>query len=156
MAWLSARTGEGLAELSDAVQALFPQGTPGEEGAVLTNARQAEAAGRPCLPAWSARGGLDAGVTPDAVLTDVEGRGGPGSSPAEHSGGCGGAHLRPVLCGKVKNYGALVAQLEKDSGPPDLVEKVGGQSKCFRAVFRCGTSGQVAQDGEHAGGPSAT
>ena len=46
MVRLSARTGEGLAELSDAVQALFPQGTPGEEGAVLTNARQAEAADR--------------------------------------------------------------------------------------------------------------
>ena len=70
---LSARTGEGLAELSDAVQALFPQGTPGEEGAVLTNARQAEAAERALRGLERAGEGLDAGVTPDAVLTDVEG-----------------------------------------------------------------------------------
>ena len=70
---LSARTGEGLAELSDAVRALFPQGAPGEEGAVLTNARQAEAAERALRGLERAGEGLDAGVTPDAVLTDVEG-----------------------------------------------------------------------------------
>ena len=73
MVRLSARTGEGLAELSDAVRALFPQGAPGEEGAVLTNARQAEAAERALRGLERAGEGLDAGVTPDAVLTDVEG-----------------------------------------------------------------------------------
>ncbi|MFQ8759129.1 MAG: hypothetical protein ACLSAF_06455 [Intestinimonas sp.] len=70
---LSARTGEGLAELSDAVRAPLSPGRPGEEGAVLTNARQAEAAERALRGLERAGEGLDAGVTPDAVLTDVEG-----------------------------------------------------------------------------------
>ena len=39
---------------------------------MLTNARQAEAAGRALQSVERAREALSAGVTPDALLTDVE------------------------------------------------------------------------------------
>ena len=52
--------------------ALFPQGEAGEAGAVLTNARQAQAAQAALEALQEARAGLDLGMTPDAVLTDVE------------------------------------------------------------------------------------
>ena len=55
-----------------AVAALFPQGEAGEAGAVLTNARQAQAAQAALEALQEARAGLDLGMTPDAVLTDVE------------------------------------------------------------------------------------
>ena len=68
---LSARTGEGLKELEKVVAALFPQG---EEnwGELLTNARQAEAAGRALGAVESARSALAAGMPADAVFSDVE------------------------------------------------------------------------------------
>lgn len=68
---LSARTGEGLKELEEVVAALFPQG---EEnwGELLTNARQAEAAGRALGAVESARSALAAGMPADAVFSDVE------------------------------------------------------------------------------------
>jgi len=58
-------------ELGEEVAKLFPQGaeTPGE---VLANARQAEAAGRALKAVERAGEALKAGVTPDALLTDVE------------------------------------------------------------------------------------
>lgn len=68
---LSARTGEGLEALEQAVAARFPAGeTPA--GQVLTNARQAEAMGRAAAAIAGARSALDLGFTPDAILTDVE------------------------------------------------------------------------------------
>ena len=70
---LSARTGAGLEELGAAVARLFPQGSGGEAGAMLTNARQAQAARAALAALREAETGLLAGVTPDAVLTDVEG-----------------------------------------------------------------------------------
>ena len=69
---LSARTGEGLEALGAAVARLFPQGSGGEAGAMLTNARQAQAAQTALAALREAEAGLLAGVTPDAVLTDVE------------------------------------------------------------------------------------
>ena len=68
---LSAKTGEGLEELEAAVAALFPQG---EEnwGELLTNARQAEAAGRALEAVGSALSALTAGMPADAVFSDVE------------------------------------------------------------------------------------
>ena len=69
---LSAKEGAGLEELEAAVAALFPQGGTGAAGELLTNARQAEAARRALERVESAREALEAGVTPDAVLTDVE------------------------------------------------------------------------------------
>lgn len=69
---LSARTGEGLDELGALVAELFPQGTGETAGALLTNARQAEAAARAKASVDRAMTALREGVTPDALLTDVE------------------------------------------------------------------------------------
>ena len=70
--WLSARTGAGLEALGEVVARLFPQGDGGEAGSMLTNARQAQAAQAALADLQEAGVGLRAGVTPDAVLTDVE------------------------------------------------------------------------------------
>lgn len=68
---ISAREGEGLQSLESAVAALFPVGeTP--VGSILTNARQAEAVQRAADAIRGAREALETGLTPDAVLTDVE------------------------------------------------------------------------------------
>ena len=69
---VSAKTGQGLAELEAAVAALFPQDPGQRPGALLTNARQAEAAGRARAAVDRAAQALAAGYSPDAVLTDVE------------------------------------------------------------------------------------
>ena len=69
---LSARTGEGLDELGRAVAALFPRGSEDKAGELITNARQAEAAGRALDCVVRAGQALTDGVTPDALLTDVE------------------------------------------------------------------------------------
>ena len=69
---LSARTGEGLDDLGRAVEELFPKGTEDKAGELITNARQAEAAGRALDCVVRAGQALSDGVTPDALLTDVE------------------------------------------------------------------------------------
>lgn len=69
---LSARTGEGLDELGRAVEELFPKGSEDKAGELITNARQAEAAGRALNCVVRANQALSDGVTPDALLTDVE------------------------------------------------------------------------------------
>lgn len=69
---LSARTGEGLDELGRTVAALFPQGSEDKAGELITNARQAEAASRALDCVVRAGQALTDGVTPDALLTDVE------------------------------------------------------------------------------------
>ena len=69
---LSARTGEGLDDLGRTVAALFPQGSEDKAGELITNARQAEAAGRALDCVVRAGQALTDGVTPDALLTDVE------------------------------------------------------------------------------------
>ncbi len=69
---LSARTGQGLEDLGATVAQLFPQGGAGEGGDLLTNARQAEAATRALSSVRRAGEALEMGVTPDALLTDVE------------------------------------------------------------------------------------
>ena len=70
---VSSRTGAGLTELEAAIAACFPTDEAQERGELLTNARQAEAAGRALELVRSARAGLAAGITPDALLVDVEG-----------------------------------------------------------------------------------
>ena len=70
---LSARTGQGLEELERTVAALFPADMAEDRGELLTNARQAGAAEAALEQIRSARDALAAGVTPDAVLVDVEG-----------------------------------------------------------------------------------
>ncbi len=68
---LSARTGEGIAELEAAIAALYPaEGVPA--GQILTNARQAEAVERALRAVEGAAAALAEGLTPDAVLTDAE------------------------------------------------------------------------------------
>ena len=69
---LSAKTGQGLSELEAAVAALFPRPEDVPYGQLLTNQRQEEAARRALAALDRARSALEAGVTPDALLTDVE------------------------------------------------------------------------------------
>ena len=69
---VSALTGEGLDELEKAVAALFPQDTGAQAGAMLTNARQAEAANRARSAVERGAEALAAGLSPDAVVADVE------------------------------------------------------------------------------------
>lgn len=69
---VSSLTGEGLEDLAAAVAQAFPQGGEQEAGETLTNARQAEAAQRALAAVEQAAQGHAGGMTPDAVLTDVE------------------------------------------------------------------------------------
>ena len=68
---LSSATGEGIAVLEDTVAALYPAGAA-PAGSILTNPRQAEAVRRALEALAGARSALEGGLTPDAVLTDVE------------------------------------------------------------------------------------
>ena len=69
---VSAKTGMGLDKLGELVAAQFPAGGGEAAGELLTNARQAEAARRALDSVDRAAASLAAGVTPDALLTDVE------------------------------------------------------------------------------------
>ena len=70
---LSARTGEGLDALEAAIAALVGDtGSAPWDGAVLTNARQAGAVARAIEALGRAEQAMQSGMTPDAVLTDVE------------------------------------------------------------------------------------
>ena len=66
---LSAVTGEGMEELEKAIAQLYPEMPAGQ---ILTNARQIEAMDRAAAALRGAREALSGGLTPDAVLTDVE------------------------------------------------------------------------------------
>ena len=69
---VSVVSGEGLKELEEAVRALYPlPGVPA--GEILTNARQAEAVSRALEAMEAAREAMEDGMTPDIVLTEVEG-----------------------------------------------------------------------------------
>ena len=70
---VSAVTGEGLPALEAAVAALYPPDTSVPVGQVLTSPRQADAVARALDYIRAAMDAMDAGVTPDAVLTEVEG-----------------------------------------------------------------------------------
>ena len=70
---LSARSGEGLAELEARVAELFPPEQGIAAGEVLTSARQAEAVGRALDYLRAALEAMAAGFAPDAVLTELEG-----------------------------------------------------------------------------------
>ena len=62
---------QGLDRLAELVQGMF-SGTMPCDGSILTNARQADAIRRAYDAMLSALDGLSLGLTPDAVLTDVE------------------------------------------------------------------------------------
>ena len=68
---ICAKTGDGLDQLADAVDALFENETPCD-GSILTNARQYDACRRAYEAMLRALHGLQLGQTPDAVLTDIE------------------------------------------------------------------------------------
>ena len=69
---LSAVTGQGLDRLEAAVAELFPAGEAPDSGSLLTDQRQEEAARRARDAVRRAKEALDAGLTPDAILTDAE------------------------------------------------------------------------------------
>ena len=71
VASVSAATGEGLDVLTDAIAAQFPADSTAS-GALLTNARQADAANRALSAVAEARSALRIGMTADVVLTDCE------------------------------------------------------------------------------------
>ena len=68
---ICAKTGDGLAQLSDAVEVIFADNTPCD-GSILTNPRQFNAISRAYEAMLTALEGLKLHLTPDAVLTDVE------------------------------------------------------------------------------------
>jgi len=68
---ICARTGEGLDMLADVVDEMFAGNTPCD-GSILTNPRQFDAIRRSYEAMLAALQGLKLGLTPDAVLTDVE------------------------------------------------------------------------------------
>ena len=68
---ICANTGDGLEQFAAVVDMLFENDTPCD-GSVLTNARQADAIRRAYDALLRALHGLKLGLTPDAVLTDVE------------------------------------------------------------------------------------
>ena len=65
------KTGEGLEQLSDVVEEMFENNIPCD-GSILTNARQYDACRRAYEAMERSIHGLGLGMTPDAVLTDVE------------------------------------------------------------------------------------
>ncbi len=68
---VSSVTGEGFGALERAVARLFPT-LPAQGGTMLTNARQADAVTRALASVRAALSALRGGITPDAVLTEVE------------------------------------------------------------------------------------
>ena len=68
---ISAKHGKGLDQLADVVDVLFENETPCD-GSILTNARQFDAIRRAYEAMLRSLQGLKLGLTPDAVLTDVE------------------------------------------------------------------------------------
>ena len=69
---VSAVSGEGLRELEETIQAMFPlPAVPA--GEILTNARQAEAVARAVESMEAALEAMNTGATPDIVLTETEG-----------------------------------------------------------------------------------
>ena len=69
---ISAREGDGLVQLEQASAAFFPTREDQPYGELLSNQRQEEAARKAREAVVRAREALEAGVTPDALLTDVE------------------------------------------------------------------------------------
>lgn len=86
---VSARESLGLDALTRAIAALFPADAPAD-GALLTNARQADAVSRALSAVTDAHDALQSGMTPDAVLTDCE-------AALEALGELNGKHIRDDL-----------------------------------------------------------
>ena len=68
---ICAKTGKGLSQLADVVDTMFEGNMPCD-GSILTNPRQYDAIRRAYEAMLRALQGMKLGLTPDAVLTDVE------------------------------------------------------------------------------------
>lgn len=68
---VSAQNRDGLQQLADVVDEMFSNSTPCD-GSILTNARQYDAVRRAYESINSTLHGLQLGLTPDALLTDIE------------------------------------------------------------------------------------
>ncbi|MDD6188189.1 MAG: tRNA uridine-5-carboxymethylaminomethyl(34) synthesis GTPase MnmE [Clostridiales bacterium] len=69
---VSAKNAEGLDALEEAVADIFKDNAPVPSGEMITNERQAQALRRALEGVTRAKDALALGLTPDAVLTDVE------------------------------------------------------------------------------------
>ena len=69
--YFCAKNGEGLEQLTDSIDLMFESNTPCD-GSILTNTRQIDACRRAREAILRSLQGLKLGLTPDAVLTDVE------------------------------------------------------------------------------------
>jgi len=87
------RTGDGLDQLADVVDTLFENEIPCD-GSILTNPRQFDAIRRAYEAMLRALKGLKLGLTPDAVLTDVE-------SAMEAMGEVTGATVREDITARI-------------------------------------------------------
>ena len=67
-----AKTGAGMTALSDVLAGLLPDAPDAPAGEVLTNARQAGEVSAALAGVRAAKAAIEDGVTPDAVLTEVE------------------------------------------------------------------------------------
>ena len=90
---ICAKTGEGLDQLRDVVDMMFAGNTPCD-GSILTNARQYDAIRRAYEAMLQALHGLKLGLTPDAVLIDVE-------SAMEAMGEVTGATVREDITARI-------------------------------------------------------
>ena len=90
---ISAATGAGLSQLADLVDTMFAGQMPCD-GSILTNARQYDAIRRAYEAMLSALQGLRLGLTPDAVLTDVE-------AAMEAMGEVTGATVREAITARI-------------------------------------------------------
>ena len=91
--YVCAKTGQGLDQLADMVDAMFEGESPCD-GSILTNARQYDAIRRAYEAMNSALKALKLGLTPDAVLTDVE-------SAMEAMGEVTGATVREDITARI-------------------------------------------------------
>ena len=69
---ICAKTGQGIDDLAELISWEFPQEEGQQLGGIIANARQAEAVRRALEGVERAGDALNMGVTPDALLTDVE------------------------------------------------------------------------------------
>ena len=91
--YICAKTGDGLEQLADVVDTLFENEIPCD-GSILTNPRQFDAIRRAYDAMLRALKGLKLGLTPDAVLTDVE-------SAMEAMGEVTGATVREDITARI-------------------------------------------------------
>ena len=69
---ISAKCGDGIEELEKTVTAMFADGGKIPAGEVITNERHADAISRSLASIKAAKDAIASGITPDAVLTEVE------------------------------------------------------------------------------------